>query len=182
MTDQLDFHAINHMMVAINCEMSPSGRPHPDSDTLFMGGTPPSIADVDDIGRYACAKNYKVVYLPFHETPVSDLRSTFHVAVTDGIAQTIMLSGGRLWKRNARSPAVLMFSDNRLMVSLSAKGLLRATRMPANVEEQGYETALRAVMERAAEVPGGIPVVAPLGRLLTALDLKSFSDTFAKAA
>lgn len=182
MTDQFDFKTINDVTVAINCEMSPSRRPHPNSDTLFMGGTSPTIADEDALGRFACSKNYKIVYPAFDPGHGTTLPTTFHVAVTDGLAQTIVLRGGRLWKRNDRSAAVLMFADTRLMVSLDARGLLKVARMPGNVGERGYDTALTAVTARAATKPGGAPVISPVGGLITVLDMKALSETFAKAA
>lgn len=182
MTDQFDPQAVNHVTVAIHCEMSPSGRPHPDSDTLFMGGTLPTTADEDALGRFACDKNYKIVYPSFDAGQGTTLPTTFHVAATDGIAQTIVLSGGRLWKRNDRSAAVLVFSDTRLMVSLNAKGRLKVARMPGIVGERGFDIALAALAARAAMKLGGVPVVSPVGGLMTVLDMKALSDTFAKAA
>lgn len=182
MTYQLDFNVINDVTVAINCEMSPSRHPHPNSDTLFIGGTSPTIADEDALGRFACGKNYKIVYPSFDAADGATLPTTFHVAVTDGIAQTIVLRGGRLWKRTDRSAAVLMFADTCLMVSLNAKGRLKVARMPGNVGERGYETALTAIATRAATKPGDAPIVAPVGSLITVLDMKAWSGTFAKAA
>lgn len=182
MIDQFDFDAVNDLTVAVNCEMSPSGRPHPQSDTLFMGGTPPGIADEDVLGRFACSKNYKIVYMAFGTATVPTPPATFHVAVTDGVAETIVLRGGRLWKRNSSSAAVLMFADTRLMVSLNAKGRLKVARMPADVDRRGYGIALTAIGERAATKPGRAPVVSPIGGLITVLDVQALSETFAKAA
>ncbi|WP_271299842.1 hypothetical protein [Sphingomonas sp. CV7422] len=182
MTDKLDFQAVNDVTVAIECEMALAGRPHSNGDTLFMGGTLPTMADEDALGQFACSKNYKIVYPSFDATDGATLPTTFHVAVTDGLAQTIVLRGGRLWKRTDRSAAVLMFADTRLMVSLNAKGRLKVARMPGNVGERGYEAALTAVAARAAMKPGNVPIVAPVGGLITALDIKAWSGTFAKAA
>lgn len=182
MTNQLDPQAVNDVTVAVHCEMSPSGRPHPDGDTLFMGGTLPTTADEEALGWFACDKNYKIVYPSFGAGHGTTLPTTFHVAATDGVAQTIVLSGGRLWKRTERSTAVLMFRDTRLMVSMNAKGRLKVTRMPGVVGERGFEIALTALAARAAMKPGGVPVVSPVGGLMTVLDMKALSETFAKAA
>jgi hypothetical protein len=182
MNDQLDLQVVNNVTVAVNCEMSPSGRPHPNSDTLFMGGTLPTTADEDALGRFACSKNYKIVYPSFESAHGTTLPTSFHVAATDGVAQTIVLRGGRLWKRTDRSAAVLMFADTRIMVSLNAKGRLKVARMPGIVGERGYEKALNALRARAAMKPGSAPVVSPVGGLTTVLDMKALSETFAKAA
>ncbi|MGP7795645.1 hypothetical protein [Sphingomonas sp. CLY1604] len=182
MTDQLDIHAVNHVTVAINREMSPLGRPHPDTDTLFMGGTPPTKADEDALGRFACSRNYKIVYPAFDATSEKMLPTTVDVVVTDGLARTILLRGGRLWKRAKRDAAVLMFADTRLTVSLDAKGRLKISRMPIRIDERGYETALAAVAARATTELGGAPVVSRIGGLITVLDANALLDTFAKAA
>lgn len=99
--------------------------------------------------------------------------------ITDGIAETIILFDGRLWKRDRSCPAILLFPGTRVVVRLSAKGRMTVREMRGQYSDHGYELALEAVLARAARQPGTAPVVSPIGGLLTVLDMKTMSAMFA---
>ena len=183
MTMKFDTHAINHMAVAVQREMTPkrSGG-QPETDTLFMGGGTPSPADEIELGLFGQSKNYKIVFSSFEPSNVAQGPIGFRAVVTDGIAETLILINGRLWKRDRRSPAVLLFPDAGVLIKMSAKGRLMARPMGGNHHDEGYELALSSVRERAARAPGHIPILAPIGSMPIVLDMRSFADTFAAAA
>lgn len=183
MTKAFDQFAINHMTTAIGIEMSTSGRgPHPESDTLFIGGTPPSDADEIALGRFGHSKNYKIVYPSFAMDDIASGPVAFHVVVTDGVTECFVLQNGRLWKRDRRSPAVLIFAAIGATISLSAKGQLAVRQTRGITHEHGFEFAREAVAARAASKPGRVPVISPIGGLITVLDMQAFAETFDKAA
>lgn len=182
MTNGFDQHAINHMTVAIRQEMSPGGRPHPEGDTLFMGGARPSNGDAGALARFGLNKNWKIVFPSFDTADPAAGPIGFHVVVTDGETQSIVLSGGRLWKRNHDSAAVLLFRKKKVLVSLDAGGRLNVGAMRGRFDDRGYALALEAVKARAMGEPGRGAVVAPIGALITVMDMVACSEMFAMAA
>lgn len=181
MTIAFDQHGINDMTVAISREMSPQGSQRArETDTLFMGGPLPTDEQRNDLAGFGLRKNYNVVFPTFD---VADSRSGptgFHAVVTDGIAESFILSGGRLWKRDRRSPAVLLFPGANALIRMSGKGRLVVRDMKGRYHDHGHELAREAVLARAAARPGHIPVVTTIGAasLPTVLDMKAFAATF----
>lgn len=181
MTCQLDHHATNHMTAAIDREMSPAGRRRPDADTIFMGITPPSDADQNALARFGLDKNYKMILPSFDAADPARGPVDFHAVVTDGLTESIILAGGRLWKRDRRSPSVLLFPDAGIVVRVNSKGRLVVRGMTGRFHDHGYELAREAVLARAARKPGRAPVVSWIGTQVAVLDIVALRDTFANA-
>ena len=182
MTTTFDQHAINDMTVAIHREMTPQGRDqHADRDVLFMGGQRPSNTDQDALARFGLNKNYNMIFPSFDPGDPAAGPVAFHAVITDGLEQSFVLSGGRLWKRDRRSPAVLLFPGIQAVVKLSSKSRLTVLEMKGQLHDHGYELALEAVRARASRKPGRAPVVSPIGGMLTVLDITRLSATFAAA-
>lgn len=180
MTTIFDTHAINHATVALAREMTPrGGSRHPETDTLFMGGPAPTDADQDALARFGMSKNYKVVFASFDPADPTGGPLNFHAIVTDGLTQSIALAGGRLWKRDRASPAVLLFPGVNGLLRINSKGRLVVREMKGPYFDHGYELARKALAARTARRPGHAPVVAPIGALTTVLDMKAFNATFA---
>lgn len=179
----LDQHAINHMTVAVACEMTP-GNPnaHALGNTLFMGGPRPSESDARAIGAFGERKNYNIVFPSFQGPDVEAGPDGYHAVVTDGVAETFVLSDGRLWRRDRRSPAVLVFAGIQAVVKLSLKGRMIVRGMTGGYAEEGFELARRTVVARAAQKPGKVPVVSPIGGMAFVLDMGTLAETFALAA
>lgn len=178
-----DQHAINHLTVAVGIEMTPGGRGrHALGDTLFMGGLTPSEDDARALGTFGERKNWKVIFPSFDPSEVATGPIGYHAVVTDGVADTVVLTDGRLWKRDRRSAAVLHFPGIQAVVKLSSKGRLIVRGTDGAYAEEGYELARQAVRARAATRPGKVPVVSPIGGMLTVLDMDALADSFALAA
>lgn len=178
MTSQFDQHAINHMVAAIQREMTPQGGRDTEMDTLFFGGAQPTEAEQDELGKFGFRKNYKIVHASFDLADVERGPLGFHVVVTDGLTQSIVLQDGRLWKRDRRSQAVLLFAGTHAFIRLSSKGRLVVREMHGRHHDHGYDLARDAVLARAGRKPGRVPVVSPIGSLVTVLDIRSLSKTF----
>lgn len=180
MTITFDQHAINHLTVAVAREMTPQGaKRHPDSDTLFMGGAQPTEAEQRRLASFGLSKNYKIVFPSFDPIDVAAGPTAFHVVVTDGLQEAFTLSEGRLWKRDRRSAAVLLFPQLDMLIKLSSKGRLIVRAMAGRYHDHGYEFARESVLARASRKPGHAPVLAQVGGLMTVLDMKTFAETFA---
>lgn len=182
MTTNFDQNGINHMTTAISREMTPQRRArHADADTIFMGGPPPSDADQTELAMFGLRKNYKIIFPSFDPADVARGPVGYHAVVTDGLAETVILSGGRLWKRDRRSEAVLLFPDLKAVVKLSAKGRLVVRAMAGQYHDHGYDLARESITPGAARKPGNAPVVSAIGSLVTVLDLKTLGGMFAAA-
>jgi hypothetical protein len=181
MNSQFDQHAINHMVAAIKREMTPRGGRETEMDTLFFGGAMPTEAEQDELGKFGFRKNYKVLYASFDLADVARGPIAFHVVVTDGLTQSIVLQDGRYWKRDRRSQAVLLFPGTRALIRLSSKGRLVLREMSGRYHDHGYDLARDAVLAQAGRKPGHVPVVSPIGSLVTVLDIRSLSKTFEMA-
>ena len=182
MNPTFDQHGINHATVAISREMTPQGgKRHADADTLFFGGSRPTPAEQTELVNFGLRKNYKLVFASFDPANPQAGPLAFDVVVTDGLDQSIGLTGGRLWKRDRRSPAILVFGELNAIIKMSAKGRLIVREMTGRYHDQGYDYALEAVLARAARKPGHVPVVAPIGTLVTVLDVKTMAATFEAA-
>jgi hypothetical protein len=176
-----DQHAMNHMITAISHEMSaPTRKPRPECDTLFIGGPVPSDRDQHELAQFGLRKNWKIVYPSFDADPARG-PVAYHVVVTDGLTETMILRDGRLWKNDRRSKAIIVFAEFGLVIKVSSKGRLVARGMAGRYHDHGYDLALEAVTTRAARKPGHIPVVSTIGMLPTVLDIHTMNQVFANA-
>jgi hypothetical protein len=126
---------------------------------LFFGGTQPSLIEQDELGKFGFGKNYKIVHASFDLADVARGPLGFHVVVTDGLTQAIVLQDGQLWKRDRRSQAVLVFPKTHAVVWLSSKGRLVVLEMSGQHHDHGYDIAREAILARADRKPGPMPVV-----------------------
>ena len=182
MTTAFDQHGINHMTVALSREMAfNGGKRHADADTLFIGGSRPSGADENALARFGLNKNYKIIYPYFDTADVSAGPIGFHAVVTDGLTESIILTSGRLWKRDRRSQAILLFPDAKIVVKMSSKGRLLVRGMAGQFHDHGYDLALESLIGRASSKPGHIPIVSSIGCLPTVLDVRTMAATFENA-
>lgn len=179
MSQSFDQHAINHATVAVRLEMTPrGGKREADCDTLFFGGPPPTEIDQDRLGQFGLSKNYHVVFASFDPADPAAGPVGFHAVITDGETKAMVLQGGRLWKADRRSPAVLLFAGAGILLKLSAKGRLVTRPIGGEHHQQGFELAREAVAARAAGEPGGVSVVSNIGDLVTVLDGRALMTAF----
>lgn len=177
-----DHFTMNHMITAISQEMSPAtGKPRTQCDTLFIGGPVPDDHDQHQLAKLGLNKNWKIVYPSFDPADASRGPLTFHVVVTDGLTETMVLQDGRLWKADRRSPAMLVFAELGIIVRLSAKGRLMVGPMRKGHHDHGYELALETVGARAAREPGKAPVMSSVDRLPTVFDITTMQLMFENA-
>lgn len=176
-------NGINHMLVALAHEMSPQGhgRPH-ETDTLFVGGLTPTEGDQRALGEFALSKNYRMIHASFELGNPDAGPTGFHAILTDGVTEAIIIGNGRLWKRDRRSPSVLVFAEPGAIMKMSAKRRIVVREMKGEFHEQGYALALEALKTRAAWKPGRAPIVSTIGELPIVMDLRSLRDALAAAA
>lgn len=181
-TTTFDHLAINHMTTAISEEMNPApSKSRKLCDTLFMGGPVPDEHDQHQLAQLGLKKNWKIVYPSFDPADAARGPTTFHVVVTDGLTETLVLQDGRLWKNDRRSPAMLVFAHLGITVRVSAKGRLMVGPMKPRHHDHGYELALQSVSARAAREPGRAAVLSSVGRLPTVIDIRTMKLMFDNA-
>ena len=180
MNTMLDQHAVNHATVALRQEMTPrQGLRHRELDTLFLGGPSTTEADRTSLGKFGFDKNYKLVVASFDPAEEVTAPTGYDVVVTDGQTQWIALSGGRLWKRDRRTPAILIFAISATTlatVKISAKGRMLIGDGRGRFADEGFERARMSVAARTAAKPGTTPVVSPMGSSSVVLDCAAFVD------
>ena len=151
MITALDQHAMNHMIVAINREMMPFGtKRHTAADTLFMGGAYPTETEQNALGHFGFNKNWNLVFLSFDPIDPGAGPIGIHTVVTDGQTQSIILQRGRLWKKDRRSAALLLFEETEIAVRLNSKGRLIVGAMARQYHDHGYDLALESARGYAA--------------------------------
>lgn len=181
MSITFDSHGINDMTVAVCREMtSHSRRQTSDVDTVFLGGPPPSNADEVELAKFGRSKNYRMIFVSFDPSKPHNGPCGFHAVLTDGLTQALAIPEGRLWKRDSRSPAVLLFPALRAMLKLDSEGRLIFHDMAGDYSKSGFELARMAVLSRAARNPGKAPVVSQIGMLMAVLDVDTISAVFAQ--
>lgn len=182
MLNNFDHVSINHATVALCREMTPDGRArHPDADTVFFGGPNLSDAERSELADFGMKKNYQMIFASFDPSNPDAGPVAFHAVVTDGVRQSYALANGRLWKRERRSSAELIFAEIDAIVKLSAKGRLVVREMKGPYHDHGYDLARDAVLARAARKPGRVPVVAPIGSIITVTDITTVQGMLAAA-
>lgn len=182
MTTAFDQHAINHMIVAINREMTPLGnKRHADADTMFVGGGYPSEAEQMALGRFGLNTNWNIVFLSFDLANPGTGPIGIHTVVTDGLTQSFVLQRGRLWKKDHRTAAILLFPESQTAVRLNSKGRLVIGAMAGQYHDHGYDLALDSVIARAERKPGRVPVVSPIGSMVTVQDITTMQHAFENA-
>lgn len=184
MTNAIDQYTMNHMIVALSGEMTPRGaKPNAkvDADTVFIGGARPTEADRASLARFCLDKNYKVIFPSFDLDNPRAGPVGFHVVVTDGLTRVTTLQDGRLWKRDRRSRAILIFAEIGAVVKLNSNGQMVVREMHGQFHDHGYELALDAVRVRASKQPGTMPIVSMIGNMLAILDIKTMSYAHAVA-
>lgn len=183
MTEAFDPSRINHITVALRLEMTPSSRSgNVDADVLFMGGSQPSEAQERDLAGFGLQKNYKIIFAACDATDAGRSPSAYHAVITDGVAEAVAVRNGRLWKRDRRTPSILLFPDEQVLIKISPKGRLIVREMAGRYDDHGYELAAQSVAACAARQPGHGPVVAPVGDVIAVLDVRDVAATFAAAA
>ena len=183
MTTKFDHRGMNHMIVAIDREMTPSGKtPLSEADTMFMGGGYPTESEQTALARFGLNKNWNIVFISFDTADPSAGPIGIHTVVTDGLAQSIVLQRGRLWKKDRRSAAKLLFPESQIAVRLNSKGRLVVGAMADRHHDHGYDLALETVLAAAAREPGRLPVVSPIGSIVTVQDIGTIQHAFAQAA
>lgn len=173
---------INHMAVAVRQEMIPSGQYGGGADVVFIGGSKPCQEDERQLAAFGLRKNYNIIFTACDVASSNAAPIGFRVVVTDGTAESIVLSGGRLWKRDRRTACVLLFPAEQVLIKVSTKGRLIVRPMVGRYHDQGYELADQSVEARAASRPGHGAVLAPIGDLPVVFDVKECAATFAAAA
>lgn len=180
---EFDQHAINHMVVAINREMTPLGnKRHADADTMFMGGGYPTESEQSALGRFGFRKNWNIVFLSFDPANPTAGPIGIHTVVTDGRTQAHVLQRGRLWKKDRRSAAILLFPETRIAVRLNSKGRLVVGAMTSHYHDHGYDLALESVVALAKCKPGRVPVIGPIGSMVTVQDITTMQHALENAA
>ena len=182
MTNAFDQYAINHMIVAVNREMTPLGnKRHAEADTIFIGGGLPSEHDQNALAHFGLSKNYRIVFLSFDPAAPLAGPTGIHTVVTDGLTESIVLQRGRLWKRDRRSAAILLFPEAQIAARLSTKGRLLVGPMATQYHDHGYDLALESIIALAGRQPGCMPVVSSIGSMLTVLDIQTMQHAFENA-
>ena len=183
MTNAFDQFAMNHMIVAINREMTPlSNKRHADANTMFMGGGYPTESEQDALGRFGFDKNWNVVFVSFDPANPAGGPTGIHTVVTDGQTQSIVLQRGRLWKKDRRSAAILLFPETQIAVRLNSKGQLVLGAMASQYHDHGFDLALESIVAVADRKPGRLPVIAPIGSMMTVQDITTMQHAFENAA
>jgi hypothetical protein len=181
----LDFDKkyINDMIVAVNSAMLPYGTMNRDKlDTLFLGGgTDLSEHDQRSLADYGLNKNYKMIFSSFDLTNVQAGPLSFYAVITDGLAESVTLSGGRLWKRDRRTPASLLFPHTRVKLSINSKNKLVLREMGSLYHDHGYELARETVIARAKRPASNSPVLFSINGLRSVMDLRTMQATYANA-
>ena len=128
MQHRIDTATVSDMVAALTREMMPNRAPrHAGTDTLFLGGWDVSDDDRGRMARFGRDKNYNVVFVSFGENASEGLVD-YDVVVTDGIGDAVVLADGRLWKRDERRAAVLLFRSVGALIKLSTKMSKRPRR------------------------------------------------------
>lgn len=182
MNDTIDHHGINHMLVSISREMTKdANRSGADADTIFMGGTTPTENDQKALADFALSKNYNIIFPSFDPNAIGTGPITFHAVVTDGHEQATVLPDGRLWKRDRRSPSILLFPELRAVLRMSTKGRLLVREMTGSYHKQGYEAASEAIRTTAARKPARAPIMSSIGDLMIVMDVEAMMTTLQAA-
>lgn len=182
MTDLPNQQAMNHMIVAINREMTPlSNKRHADANTMFMGGGYPTDYDQIALGRMGFDKNWNIVFISFDLTDPEAGPIGIHTVVTDGQTLAHVLQRGRLWKKDRHSAAILLFPESQIAVRLNTKGCLVLDAMSGQYHDHGYDLALESVVTVAKRKPGRVPVVGPIGSMMTVQDITTLQHAFENA-
>lgn len=179
MIQDFDHFGINHAVVALSREMAPKARINREvGDILFFGA--PSLSDTDRAGLadFACRKNWKLIVASFDPANPHAGPTGFDVVITDGLTQSTGLRGGRLWKKDRKSAAILIFEEISAVIKMDAKGQLLVNEMRGPFHDQGFDIARDALLDQAARKPGRAPIIAWIGTLMAVHDTKAFARTF----
>lgn len=178
-----DSHLLNHMTVALRCEMTPGSRLHgPLGDTMFLGVVQPSLVDLNGLARFGESRNYKIVLPHFAVDGAGAGPTGYSVVVTDGLADTVLLNGARLWKRAPSRASVLLIPAIGAEIGIDTRGLMKVREARGRYEEAGFALAQACLLARAGKQPGKMPVVSQLGGVLTVNDFHRMVDTIKAAA
>ncbi|WP_028967905.1 hypothetical protein [Sphingomonas phyllosphaerae] len=182
MKDTLDHHGVNHMLVSIAREMAKdTGKKPADADTIFMGGTTPTEADQKSLADFALAKNYNMLFSAFDPEVIGDGPVTMLAVITDGEAKAAVLPDGRLWKKDRRSPAIIVFAELNAVVRMSTKGRLIVREMTGSYHEEGFAIAMDAVRAAAERKPAHAPIISTIGNLMIIMDVETMMMTTLQA-
>lgn len=170
---------INPLICAVESELTARlGKRRNEANFLMMGGGTLSPAEMDALATFACQKNWNLLHAATNTTdPVNGFVNgeiEFTCVVTDGFTSTAILSGGKLWKRDRSSAAMLLFPQHRVAARLNSKGLLSARKFADRYHDQGYDLAKDAVLQRLPGSGDTTPVITMIGAALVVHDVGLF--------
>jgi hypothetical protein len=178
-----DGQLINHMTVAVRCEMTPGRRRHgPLGDTMFLGALQPSKADLHALARFGESRNYKIILPHFDAGDVGAGPLAYSVVVTDGMSDTVVFEGARLWKRSPDRASVLLIPAIGAEIGIDTRGLMKVREARDAYPDSGFALAQASVIARAASKPGKLPVMSQLGGMMVVNDFNRMVDGMKAAA
>jgi len=179
---KIDQHQINSLICAVEAELtSRAGKRCKQADFLIMGGGQLSGAGRDSLASFACQKNWNLLYAAVNTAqPVNGFAADaieFSCFVTDGFTSTAVLSGGKLWKRERTTAAILIFPQHSLSIRVNAKGKLTDRKLADRYHDHGHDLARDAVLRRVSSAKNRMPVLGTIGNAMVVHDLEMIART-----
>lgn len=174
----IDQNRVNAILRSIEAELGArAAKRGKKLDALVMGGGRLDPAGVDDLARFACAKNWQILYAAIDEKHADRTLTARSVELsyfcTDGLSRTAVLTGGRLWKRRQHAPARILFASVDTELTAKADGLIYDGPLASHYREEGYDLAWDSIEQRMAADRRSAPVLTSIGATLVVYDMQT---------
>lgn len=177
-TSTIEERGVNAILRGVEAELgSLAVRRGRKLKTLVMGGEFLNDTSRGDLARFACEKNWDILYVAMNPERPNDTLAACEIEVayfaTDGLDNTAVMVGGRLWKRNGQEAARLLFPRQEMEIKAKANGLFSARAIKAQYQDDGFYRARDAIQRRMANDRSSLPVQTTIGASHVVYDIQT---------
>lgn len=176
----MDCDGINAILRATEAELGARAvkRGNKLSARIMGGGTLPS-ADIEEFGHFAAAKNFDILYVTMNQSrpyeTLASLALEFTYFATDGISETLVWTGGRIWMRDINAQPRLIFdSVDPLEIFVKSNGKFDGRPgLNRRYHDEGFALATQTLQKRIARMRPSPPMLSMMGSTPIVFDLQT---------
>ena len=176
----IDQHGINAVLRAIEAELGArAAKRGKKLSAHLMGGGELTATGIRDFGQFATTKNLDIIYVSMNQSqPHEALASSeleFTYFATDGISESLVQTGGRIWMRDLKAQPRLIFDFvDPLEVFAKSNGKFDC-RPGVNwrYHDEGFTLARQCLQKRISLMRPSTPILSTVGSTPVVFDLQT---------
>ena len=179
-TSAMDPNGINAILRATEAELGARAAKRGNRlSARIMGGGWLHSADIEEFGHFAAAKNFDILYVSMNQSQPHDTLASsaleFTYFATDGISETLVKTGGRIWMRDLKAQPRLIFDfEDSLEVFVKSNGKFDCrSGVNRRYHDEGFKLARQKLQKRIARMRPSPPMLSMMGSTPIVFDVQT---------